>query len=576
MVEVQGIYNDARILNGEIYLISNISLNRRNIAYTDEPVVFNDLLPNITNISLTSSTVSLEEGKMRRTYEKRTNELDCNSIFYLFPSEEALQSNSLLPNFTLISKISLENLEKKPEQKMAFGVVREFHMSENALYLPSPIYFSSPRSCRGCRRPSYSAGENTLIHKFNIDNDITYQDSIIVPGTPLSQYAMDQDAQGNFRILTKTRFPNLATQFFVFDKSFQIAGQLLNIEPGEEFKSSRYIGDKLYLVTFDLIDPLFVIDIADINQPKIIGELKIPGYSTYLHPYEPARNNVQYLIGLGWDVEESRRGGVQNRTMKIDLYKIDYSKNETAQTKCSSLPRGSNEYSSCVASVNPENIAVEVIHSYEFDGGTAYSPALSNPRMFVWNREKNLLLLPVIIEPTEESSPQITAELEDRFGDDLGQLTENDILRNEAKELIGNHFFMGIKGVKVQPVGIEEISSHNFAFSIPTNNTFNRYRGFNNARVGYLGDTHYFLLNDFAAFVQGEHTQILMENHNTTLEAEMRANIADAPARERDILRKNNLNQIGTAIASYLSDHGKLPATEIIPVQNLADLLLAE
>jgi uncharacterized secreted protein with C-terminal beta-propeller domain len=72
----------------------------------------------------------------------------------------------------------------------------------------------------------------------------------------------------------------------------------MNIEPGENFKSSRYIGDKLYLVTYQSIDPLFVIDMEDISKPKIIGELKIPGYSTYLHPYSDAKNGVQYLIGL--------------------------------------------------------------------------------------------------------------------------------------------------------------------------------------------------------------------------------------------------------------------------------------
>jgi uncharacterized secreted protein with C-terminal beta-propeller domain len=109
---------------------------------------------------------------------------------------------------------------------------------------------------------------------------------------------MDEDSQGNFRILTKTWYPNLSTQFFVFDKNFSLAGKLLDIDPGEEFKSSRYIGDKLYLVTFQQIDPLFVVDIADIKDPKIVGELKIPGYSTYLHPYDTLKNGVQYLVGL--------------------------------------------------------------------------------------------------------------------------------------------------------------------------------------------------------------------------------------------------------------------------------------
>jgi uncharacterized secreted protein with C-terminal beta-propeller domain len=87
---------------------------------------------------------------------------------------------------------------------------------------------------------------------------------------------MDEDDQGNFRILTETYNSDQATNLYVLDKNLSLAGKLENIEPGEDFKSSRYMGDKLYLVTFQQIDPLFVIDIKDIKNPKILGELKIP------------------------------------------------------------------------------------------------------------------------------------------------------------------------------------------------------------------------------------------------------------------------------------------------------------
>ena len=63
-------------------------------------------------------------------------------------------------------------------------------------------------------------------------------------------------------------------------------------------QSSRFIADRLYLVTFEQIDPLFVISLTDPKFPKILGELKIPGYSTYLHPYDSDR-----LIGLGYDTK---------------------------------------------------------------------------------------------------------------------------------------------------------------------------------------------------------------------------------------------------------------------------------
>lgn len=60
------------------------------------------------------------------------------------------------------------------------------------------------------------------------------------------------------------------------------------------------MGDKLYLVTFKQVDPFFVIDLADVENPKVLGELKIPGYSTYLHPYD-----ATHIIGLGYDTFEN-------------------------------------------------------------------------------------------------------------------------------------------------------------------------------------------------------------------------------------------------------------------------------
>lgn len=88
----------------------------------------------------------------------------------------------------------------------------------------------------------------------------------------------------------------MATHLSILDPDLNLIGGVQNIEPGEEFKSSRYIGDKLYLVTFERTDPLFAIDMADPTDPQILGELVIPGFSTYLHPYGELTDGVQYLL----------------------------------------------------------------------------------------------------------------------------------------------------------------------------------------------------------------------------------------------------------------------------------------
>jgi uncharacterized secreted protein with C-terminal beta-propeller domain len=138
---------------------------------------------------------------------------------------------------------------------------------------------------------------------------------------------MDEDTNGNFRIVTTLSSwsggtNTSSTKLSVLNPSGTIIGSLSGIAPGENFQSSRFIGNRLYLVTFQQIDPLFVIDIADPKSPKILGELKIPGYSTYLHPYDNDR-----LIGLGYDTKVNQWGGTQNAGIKVDLYNIRDVKN---------------------------------------------------------------------------------------------------------------------------------------------------------------------------------------------------------------------------------------------------------
>ena len=119
---------------------------------------------------------------------------------------------------------------------------------------------------------------------------------------------MDEDASGNFRIVTQkyswsSGTNQNSTELSIISPSGKIIGKLSGIAPGENFQSARFISDRLYLVTFQQIDPLFVIDFSNAKSPKILGELKIPGYSTYLHPYDSDR-----LIGLGYDTKVNQWG----------------------------------------------------------------------------------------------------------------------------------------------------------------------------------------------------------------------------------------------------------------------------
>ena len=495
LTEVYGSFEDARMINDQLYLISSINLSWYNIAWRDDPVLFNDMQPKLTDITLKKSSGS------KKTYDKKVASMPCDSIFYLLPSEDTMEKTDTYPNFTLISQIPLSDLNATPKQNLVFGNVNEIHMSQTSLYLPAPIYFSNPTRCshRWCYGSWYYRDENTLVHKFNLEKSVQYQDSTIIPGTPLNQYSMDEDDEWNFRILTTTWYDQKATHLSIIDKDMKLKWNLMNIEPGENFKSSRYIGDKLYLVTYQNIDPLFVIDMEDISKPKIIWELKIPGYSTYLHPYSDAKNGVQYLIGLWYSTVDNGYGGLKQGGAKIDLYKIDYKDHETAETKCSSLitknvnanltdsctksndGKKCNEeqrlYEDCLTKVNPENIAVSVIASYEFDGDESYTPALENPRVFVWRSNKQELVLPMAIATILE---KWTRENNWEYKYDA---------------------FLGLKGLslKTSTALIKEVLSQNFITN--SDDIENYRRDFEDARVGYIDDTYYFLVWWFVGFL---------------------------------------------------------------------------
>ena len=493
--EVYGYFQDARMINDQLYLISSINLSWYDIAWRDEPILFEEMQPKITDITLKKSSES------KKTYDKKVSSIPCESIFYLLPSEDTMKETWVYPNFTLISQISLKDLNATPKQNLVFGNVDEIHMSQSSLYLPSPIYFSNPMRCSlwGCYSSRYYRDENTLVHKFNLWKSVQYQDSTIIPGTPLNQYSMDEDDDGNFRILTTTWYDQNATHLSILDKNLKLKWSLLNIEPWENFKSSRYIGDKLYLVTYQSIDPLFVVDMEDISNPKIIGELKIPGYSTYLHPYSDAKNGVQYLIWIWYSTTDNGYGGLKQDNVKVDLYKIDYKDHETAETKCSSLitknvnadlidsctkvtdGKRCNEeqrlYEDCLTKVNPENIAVSVIASYEFTWDSNSSPALNNPRVFVRRFNKQELILPIAIRTMIE------------------KWTYDNNWNYKYDE------FVGLKGlsIKSSTALIKEFLSQNFADN--TKWTSYYYRDFDDARAGYINDIYYFLNKWFAAFL---------------------------------------------------------------------------
>ncbi|MCL2642331.1 MAG: beta-propeller domain-containing protein [Candidatus Bathyarchaeota archaeon] len=147
---------------------------------------------------------------------------------------------------------------------------------------------------------TFSTAGDTEIYRVAINGaNLSFKAQGIVPGYVLNQYSMDE-YNDYFRIAT-TVSPEFwfnrgsdHNNLYVLNLKLAVVGKVENLAQGERIYSARFMGDKAYLVTFRQVDPFFVLDLKDPTSPKVTGELKIPGYSSYLHPY-----NENYVIGIG-------------------------------------------------------------------------------------------------------------------------------------------------------------------------------------------------------------------------------------------------------------------------------------
>lgn len=183
--------------------------------------------------------------------------------------------------FTTIVALNLKNdLEEPVYKTILTGPATCMYVSQRNIYLAIRVYPTI--------KPEASDRhlETTAIYKIRINGrEIECDASGEVPGFVLNQFSMDEYG-GFFRIATTTgRLARLAREatsvnhVYVLNMSLSIVGRLENLAPGERIYSARFMGDRCYLVTFRKVDPLFVVDLSDPREPKVLGKLKIPGYS---------------------------------------------------------------------------------------------------------------------------------------------------------------------------------------------------------------------------------------------------------------------------------------------------------
>ena len=209
------------------------------------------------------------------------------------------------------------------------GEVGEVYASRDSLYLATPHWWWWPAD---------DQQNHTYLHKFDISNPnrAVYRASGVVTGYPINQFALDEH-DGNLRIATtidewnrrdnaesewdfERRTYNRVTVLAEEGGELKNIGQTRDLAERERITAARFMGEKGYLVTFEQIDPLFTLDLSNPAQPTVVGELKIPGFSTYLHPLDE-----NHLLAIGVDLPEPDADGRvdwSQRRMKLSIFDV--------------------------------------------------------------------------------------------------------------------------------------------------------------------------------------------------------------------------------------------------------------
>ncbi len=174
------------------------------------------------------------------------------------------------------------------------------YASPDGLYVTTPVWSSQTEPDGDSL---FGGRENTLVHRFDIAQafETSYTGSGEVRGTLLNQFSMSEH-EGFLRVATTDHSEQESYVTILDTKGAELdtVGRVRNLGLGEQIYAVRFLGDTGYVVTFRQVDPLYTVDLSNPADPKVRGELKIKGYSSYLHPI-----GENLLLGIGQDANEN-------------------------------------------------------------------------------------------------------------------------------------------------------------------------------------------------------------------------------------------------------------------------------
>ena len=331
-IEIEGNLVSSRMIGENVYFVVN-----KNIS-----------LGGIIN----SERTSLDENEYKPKYVDTLESNDTKKIEF---NDIAYFENPDTANYLILAGVNIKNNEEA-DIKAFLGAGDTVYCSEKNIYIIKNIiqYDEETREIHNNR---------TQILKFALDNGkVNYKADGEVEGYINNQFSIDESngylriavTVGNWAVLTN----DTTNTLYVLNEELDEVGRLEGLAQGEKIYSVRYVDNLAYIVTFKEVDPLFVIDLSNPTMPILLGELKIPGYSTYLHPYDET-----HVIGIGYDVTANG-----NRTNGIKMSMFDISDMN-----------------------NPKEL-----FSIKVGGNYTDSEVTYNHKALYFSKEKNLIGFPII------------------------------------------------------------------------------------------------------------------------------------------------------------------------------------
>lgn len=373
-----GDYNSSRMIDGTVYVISNHSV-WLGIMDKSKPETYVPTVSRGEKISVMESdcimcpTDSIKTASYLVLCSYQTETADFVSALSVLGSAETVYSST--------NNLIAANADRNTDGRTTYTVLHRFSLNGGN------ISYEISGSVRGTLINQFAIDEHEGYFRMvttTLSHEIVEKDEDTESGTVTKKIVSESTSAYNPASSESTSSKNSYTAYesvtsnglYVLDKDFNTVGAVDGLAENEQIYSVRFMGDIAYFVTFKEVDPLFSVDISDPANPKVIGELKIPGFSEYLYPYGDGM-----LLGIGQEVKENSL-----RTAGVKLSMFDISDPANVAEKDKTVISGSNysealdNHKACIVNSNKNLIGfavtgksdsfgdVYVVYSYS-DGG---------------------------------------------------------------------------------------------------------------------------------------------------------------------------------------------------------------